>query len=185
MQSTSFCLRPTNPYCKAQAFKGLMFLQSFNSYCQSLRECISFEKVFLNEGRGSNKPKNTKVWFQIDFPALFLFQPRRFIIQTKIFQNKHFSNWIKFQFTNGQKMDWKHHSRKRWGWDVEKPLSRVVGFCLHNVLKQDIWPSAHTPKINKTLSFQFLWKKCDVLREMCSHLWWLYSFEMYVRTLLS
>ena len=61
IQNTSFCLRPTNPYCKAQTFKGLMFLQSFNSYCQSLRECISFEKVFLNEGRGSNKPKNTKL----------------------------------------------------------------------------------------------------------------------------
>ena len=163
-----------------------MFPESFNSYCQSLGQSRSFKIVFLEWGEmggESNKPKDSKVGFQIDFPALFLFQPQRFIMRTEIFQNKHSSNWIKFQFTNGQKEDWKSY-RKCWGYRVKKPLSRVVGFCLRNVLEQDIWPCAHTLRINKTQSMQWIWKKC-VLGEMCSHLWWLYSFEMYVRTLLS
>ena len=63
-----------------------MFLQSFNSYCQSLGQSRSFKIVFLEWGEmggESNKPKDSKVGFQIDFPALF------FISATKIY----YANW--------------------------------------------------------------------------------------------
>ena len=84
---------------------------------------------------------------------------------------------------------------------MEKPLSRVVGFCLHYVLKQDIWPFAHTQKINKKkhgnwsdsersvclhgnvlspLMTLFLWNVCQsTSQQMCGRTNWVWREESF------